>query len=120
MFLSPRFALAMLLLGVVASPAVAQDDRSAAVQDPPAQAALATDEGPARYASLAEAVAAQQLLPTLNRQADAHTHTQFCGSYARYGFHEDALWSAHAVCSQLLGRDAFDAAPDAAAELALR
>lgn len=40
------------------------------------------------------AVAAQALLPTLQGQQ----RSWFCGSYARYGFHEDALWSAVTVC----------------------
>ncbi len=44
------------------------------------------------------AVQAQQQLPELNR---AHSGVYFCGSYFRYGFHEDALASAIAL-SRLL------------------
>lgn len=40
------------------------------------------------------AVAAQAQLPHLQGQQQ----TWFCGSYTRYGFHEDALMSAVAVC----------------------
>lgn len=51
------------------------------------------------------AVEAQSTLPLLNQQGDDTTGTYFCGSYARYGFHEDALWSAAAVSALLLGRN---------------
>ena len=50
------------------------------------------------------AVDAQSALPSLNLAGDDETGTYFCGSYARYGFHEDALWSAEAVSALLLGR----------------
>ena len=52
-----------------------------------------------------DAVRAQALLPSLNVQGETNTGTFFCGSYARYGFHEDALWSAANASAQLLGRD---------------
>ena len=51
------------------------------------------------------AVEAQAALPSLNLQGDDSTDTYFCGSYARYGFHEDALWSAAMVSALLLGRN---------------
>jgi predicted NAD/FAD-binding protein len=41
----------------------------------------------------ADAVAAQRELPSLNR-LEAGQRTYFCGSYFRYGFHEDAFTSA--------------------------
>lgn len=47
-----------------------------------------------------EAMQAQQELSTLN----ANGRVFFCGSYFRYGFHEDALMSAATVCEQILGR----------------
>ena len=65
MFLSLRYALAALLFGLIASPVMAQDDGAAATRDVPAQIAPASDET-ARYASLAEAVAAQPLDDTLD------------------------------------------------------
>ncbi len=49
-----------------------------------------------------EATRAQAELPTLNREG-ARTGTYFCGSYFRYGFHEDALLSSVELCRQLLG-----------------
>ena len=51
------------------------------------------------------AVRAQALLPSLNLEGETSTGTFFCGSYARYGFHEDALWSGANVSELLLGRD---------------
>ncbi|MFM8549445.1 MAG: NAD(P)/FAD-dependent oxidoreductase [Verrucomicrobiota bacterium] len=54
-----------------------------------------------------EAVAAQAEIPALNARPGARTH--FAGAWQRYGFHEDGLWSAHRLCSQLLGRDAWEA-----------
>lgn len=54
-----------------------------------------------------EAVAAQAEIPALNARPGARVH--FAGAWQRYGFHEDGLWSAHRLCSQLLGRDAWDA-----------
>ena len=62
-----------------------------------------------------EAVRAQALLPSLNLQGEESTGTFFCGSYARYGFHEDALWSAAAVSALLLGGNPWIAMDDAAA-----
>lgn len=50
------------------------------------------------------AVAAQQRLPALH-QAGRETGRYFCGSWQRYGFHEDGLWSAVNVCAEILGRD---------------
>jgi len=50
-------------------------------------------------------------LPALRAQAelpallDPSGRTFYCGSYFRYGFHEDALWSAHAMASRILGSD---------------
>ena len=51
------------------------------------------------------AVRAQAALPSLNLEGEARTGTFFCGSYARYGFHEDALWSAATVSALVLGRN---------------
>jgi predicted NAD/FAD-binding protein len=48
-------------------------------------------------------VAAQQRLPELH-QAGNLTGRYFCGAWQRYGFHEDGLWSAVNVSSQILGR----------------
>lgn len=48
------------------------------------------------------AIAAQEHLPKLNRSSQP---LYFCGSYFRYGFHEDALASAISLASLLLGRD---------------
>ena len=45
----------------------------------------------------AEAIGAQQRLPALQGVG----HTWFCGAWTRYGFHEDGLLSAHAVCDAL-------------------
>ncbi len=50
------------------------------------------------------AVAAQVRLPELHAAGD-QTHRYFCGAWQRYGFHEDGLWSAVNVCTQILGRD---------------
>lgn len=50
------------------------------------------------------AIRAQQKLPELNRQSPDQT-TYFCGSYFRYGFHEDALGSAVNLCRDLLGEE---------------
>jgi len=46
------------------------------------------------------AVRAQDELPALNRR---NTRVHFCGSYFRYGFHEDALGSALDLSRQLAG-----------------
>jgi len=51
------------------------------------------------------ALRAQGELPALNLAASHSTHTYFVGAWQRYGFHEDGLWSAHRLCTQLLGRD---------------
>ena len=45
--------------------------------------------------------AAQERLDQLNRNGV----TYFCGSYFRFGFHEDALTSAVDVCNSILGHD---------------
>lgn len=51
-----------------------------------------------------EAVAAQERLPELHA-AGNDTRRYFCGAWQRYGFHEDGLWSAVNVCTELLGGD---------------
>lgn len=53
-----------------------------------------------------EAVAAQGEVAALNARPGARVH--FVGAWQRYGFHEDGLWSAHRLCTQLLGRDAWE------------
>ncbi|WP_395743070.1 NAD(P)/FAD-dependent oxidoreductase [Prosthecobacter sp.] len=50
------------------------------------------------------AIDAQKQLPELNRISPDQS-TYFCGSYFRYGFHEDAFGSAVALCRDLLGRE---------------
>lgn len=50
------------------------------------------------------AIQAQKDLPKLNRQS-SNQHVFFCGSYFKYGFHEDAFTSAFNLCSELLQRD---------------
>lgn len=50
------------------------------------------------------AVNAQSRLPQLHELGD-QTNRYFCGAWQRYGFHEDGLWSAVNVCTQILGRD---------------
>lgn len=52
------------------------------------------------------AVSAQERLPVLHA-AGRETKRYFCGAWQRYGFHEDGLWSAVNVCSEILGRDAW-------------
>jgi predicted NAD/FAD-binding protein len=52
-----------------------------------------------------EAVAAQNQIQALNQRPESKIH--FVGAWQRYGFHEDGLWSAHRLCSYLLGRDAW-------------
>ena len=47
------------------------------------------------------AVAAQARLPELNR---GNPKLYFCGSYFKYGFHEDALTSSVHLCEEILGR----------------
>jgi len=49
-----------------------------------------------------EATRAQTRLQELNR---VESGVYFCGSYFRYGFHEDGLWSAEQLAGQLLQRD---------------
>jgi len=46
------------------------------------------------------AIRAQAALPELNRRG---TNVYFCGSYFRYGFHEDAFTSALDLCRHLTG-----------------
>lgn len=48
-----------------------------------------------------EAMYAQQLLPELNQNEQIY----FCGSYFRYGFHEDAFRSAVELCESILKSD---------------
>ena len=48
------------------------------------------------------AVKAQLNLPIINHPK---APLNFCGSYFRYGFHEDALLSSVALCSAILGKD---------------
>jgi predicted NAD/FAD-binding protein len=50
------------------------------------------------------AIQAQNKLPMLNQQSD-HQRIFFCGSYFKYGFHEDAFTSALNLCRELLGSD---------------
>ncbi|MFZ9201356.1 MAG: NAD(P)/FAD-dependent oxidoreductase [Opitutales bacterium] len=50
-----------------------------------------------------EALAAQGEIPALNARPGARVH--FCGAWQRYGFHEDGIWSAHQLCTHLLGGD---------------
>jgi predicted NAD/FAD-binding protein len=46
-----------------------------------------------------DAMGAQKHLPDLNEEGPVY----FCGSYFRYGFHEDALTSSVDLCKKLLG-----------------
>ncbi|MGC4072456.1 MAG: FAD-dependent oxidoreductase [Nibricoccus sp.] len=50
------------------------------------------------------AIRAQATLPSLNQLSSAQT-TYFCGSYFKYGFHEDAFASAVQLSEILLKRD---------------
>lgn len=50
-----------------------------------------------------EAVSAQSALPQLNQRDGQNVY--FCGSYFKYGFHEDAFTSALELCRTLLGED---------------
>ncbi len=50
------------------------------------------------------AIDAQKRLPELNRLS-ADQSTYYCGSYFRYGFHEDAFGSAVNLCRELLGTE---------------
>lgn len=52
-------------------------------------------------------------VPAINAQAELHKLNEtgpiyFCGSYFKYGFHEDAFASAVNLCSQLLGKAVYD------------
>ncbi|WP_121808255.1 NAD(P)/FAD-dependent oxidoreductase [Mucilaginibacter kameinonensis] len=52
-------------------------------------------------------------VPAINAQAQLHKLNQsgpvyFCGSYFKYGFHEDAFASAVQLSSQLLGKAVYD------------
>lgn len=47
------------------------------------------------------AIKAQERLPELNR---GNPPLYFCGSYFRYGFHEDALLSSVNLCEEILGK----------------
>jgi predicted NAD/FAD-binding protein len=47
------------------------------------------------------AVRAQEKLPELNKK---NPKLYFCGSYFRFGFHEDALLSSVLLCEEILGR----------------
>jgi uncharacterized protein len=51
------------------------------------------------------AMAAQPYLPDLNRQINRSVY--FCGSYFRYGFHEDALTSGLNLCQTAFGMSLF-------------
>jgi len=51
-------------------------------------------------------------VPAINAQAELHILNEtgpiyFCGSYFKYGFHEDAFASAVKLCGHLLGREIF-------------
>ncbi len=54
-----------------------------------------------------EGIAAQAEVQGLNERPGSRTH--FVGAWQRHGFHEDGLWSAHRLCSFLLGHDAWEA-----------
>ncbi len=51
-----------------------------------------------------QAINAQAQLHTLNQNGPVY----FCGSYFKYGFHEDAFASAVNLCSQLLGKAVYE------------
>ena len=51
----------------------------------------------------AAAVNAQPELKLLNRKSKSQT-IYFCGSYFKYGFHEDAFNSAMELCETILGK----------------
>lgn len=48
-----------------------------------------------------KALKAQQDLSQINKEGPIY----FTGSYFRYGFHEDALWSSVKLCEQILNRE---------------
>ena len=52
-----------------------------------------------------ETARAQESLQVLNENGVSY----FCGSYFRFGFHEDAFTSAVNLCSKLLVQDAWEA-----------
>jgi len=64
------------------------------------------------------AIQAQAALPGLNASARGGTETYFCGSYFRFGFHEDALLSACTLSELLLGEDPWSVATASAGPLA--
>jgi predicted NAD/FAD-binding protein len=52
-------------------------------------------------------------VPAINAQEELHKLNEsgpiyFCGSYFKYGFHEDAFASAVQLCSQLLGKQVYE------------
>jgi predicted NAD/FAD-binding protein len=47
-----------------------------------------------------KSIEAQKRIPSLNQNGPLY----FAGSYQRFGFHEDALWSALQVCLHLTGK----------------
>ncbi len=51
-----------------------------------------------------ESASAQERLPELHK-AGQESGRFFCGAWQRYGFHEDGLWSAVNVCTEILGRN---------------
>ena len=51
-----------------------------------------------------DAMKMQQQLPELNKNGRLY----FCGSYFRYGFHEDAFMSAVSVCEEILQRNVWE------------
>jgi predicted NAD/FAD-binding protein len=53
------------------------------------------------------AIRAQEGLPELNR-ISAEQSTYYCGSYFKYGFHEDAFGSAVNLCEVILGRSPWE------------
>lgn len=50
------------------------------------------------------AIAAQARITELH-EAGRSTHRRYCGAWQRYGFHEDGIWSAHRLCTEILNRD---------------
>ena len=51
-----------------------------------------------------DSATAQKRLPELHK-AGHESGRFFCGAWQRYGFHEDGLWSAVNVCTEILGRN---------------
>jgi uncharacterized protein len=60
----------------------------------------------------AEAISAQARIPELHA-ASLETNRYYCGAWQRYGFHEDGIWSAHRLCSTILGKDPWRKIPSA-------